>query len=351
MSSVVVEVVPAGNSGSAGAQAVIWSSLKIRKSLDEICHSVELEIPVSEKLKIHKHDKIIVWYLCKHITESSFDFVYRQKARRITTVMVDSIADSTDASSKSVTVYGRSPARDIIDSKWSGAIMGNPDLLKVLTEIAKPFDITVYHMPTNQNNTNTISSFSWENESPWTKLLTEADNQGYIITSNQKGELYLTKVGNTPATGFFVTEGVNTASVESEENGAEQYHTYIVKACGNEATVTDSTCKNKRIFTINLTDFVIGEDKLKRRAQTEMLRRRENKIKITVPGLGLTDRQIASMGSTSQKEIFWEVNFLIPVNLHSHGVNANMLVSQVEYTIDASSCHCNITVVKPEAYK
>lgn len=120
---------------------------------------------------------------------------------------------------------------------------------------------------------------------------------------------------------------------------------------GNQGKAIDSTCPNKRKLTINLSEFITDQEQLNRRAKTEMLRRRENKITCTLSGWGLTEEQIRKLGGTYHKEIFWEVNLLIPVKLPSCNVNANMLISQVEYTADTKSFSCDVTLVKPEAYR
>lgn len=332
-------------SSGGKARRLVWKSIRLRKSLDEICHSLEAVLPYAERANINKHDTVQVRYKNPYITDNDGE-------RPVSTLYVDTVDDSTDTQEKSITVIARSPARDIIDSQWSDRISGSPDLLTVVQTISKRFGIQAMHMPTNQNGTKAVYSFSWENESPWAKLLTEADAQGYILTSNQIGNLYLWK----PATGvrkegFMLTEGVNVKSVRNSDNGSEQFHEYVVKCCGKEGTAVDSTCRNKRILTINLSEFIMDQEKLNRRARTEMLRRREKKITCTVAGWGLTDRQIRNLGSTFQKEVFWETNFLIPVKLPSSGIDANMLVSQVEYSADASSVSCDITLVNPEAYR
>lgn len=339
MSSIVIKVTPAGG---GSARTLTWKRVKIKKSLDEICHSLELELPKAEQKNVHKHDKIIVWYNSPLLPQR----------RRITTVLLDEVGGNVEGGSQTVLCTGRSVARDIIDSQWSGTIKESPDLLTVTKTVAKPFEIEVIHMPTNQNGTKPVHSFSWESESPWVKLLAEADNQGYLITSNQKGNLYVWKAATgIRGEGFAVKEGVNTIRISSTEIGAEQFHTYVVKGGGLEGTVTDSTCPNNRILTIALSDESVSQETVERRARTEMLRRRESNIVVTVPGWGLSDAQIKKLGSTDYKEIFWEVNFLIPVSTPSLGIDDNLLITQVEYTADASTMRCDLTLSNKEVYQ
>jgi prophage tail gpP-like protein len=72
---------------------------------------------------------------------------------------------------------------------------------------------------------------------------------------------------------------------------------------------------------------------------------------VTVSGWGLGDRQIQSLGETIRREVFWNPNFLIPVNIPSSGLRGNLLVSEVEYEADETVETSSLTLVNPEAYK
>jgi prophage tail gpP-like protein len=207
---------------------LLWLNIKIRKSLDDICHTLELEIPKDERLNVGKHDKIDVRYENNLVKDSD-------GRRRVTTVLVDEVAASADIKKHSIMVLGRSPARDIIDSTWSG-MLADMTLGQVVKEIGKTFNIDCATFPTDEpDNTKTVYGFSWENESPWAKLINEADSQGYILTSNEAGGLYIWAVASAVRReGFHLTEGQNIKTAEWKENGAEQYHTYIVTGGGAE---------------------------------------------------------------------------------------------------------------------
>jgi len=354
-------IVQAADPGSYSFRELLWRKLLIRKSLDEICHYMELTLPDSEKDKIHKHDKVEIRVYNENISESEDN----DRKRRITTIMVDEVTCTVDASQKSLTVVGRSPARDIIDSAWYDWCPNQMKLEEIANFIAAPFfdaigiellDIDndkrphVTRMPTNGPETGPVFSFSWEAESPWTKLINEADNQGYVFTSNEAGNLYLMKADGIIHEGFFIEEGRNIREIQTTQNGAEQFHEYVIKAAYKEAKQIDNTCKNNRKLFINLTDPNIAQEVLDRRAITEMRRRKHNKTVATVTGWGLTDPQIRALGNTYHREIFWNPNFLIPVNIPSIGLNGSLLISQVEYTADPSSMTSTITLVNKEAY-
>jgi prophage tail gpP-like protein len=327
---------------------LVWRKIKVRKSLDEICHYMELELPASERDKIHKHYKIEVRLHSVYITPDDNP----DGTKRVTTVMADAVTDVTGTAQKGLLIIGRSPARDIIDSTWGDIILNSQNLEYVAGKVAERFGIKVQRMPTNSPETGPVFSFSWENESPWQKLIAEADNQGYIFTSNEAGDLYLWKVAVGPRDeGFSLTEGSNIRNIQATENGAEQFHEYVVKGGGHPpAREIDSTCKNNRVMTINLTDPMVSKGTLGRRALTEMLRRQGNRTTVTVSGWGLSESHIKAWGSTHQKEIFWNPNFLIHVKIPSSGLDDNLLISQVEYQADESSMTTALTLVNQKAY-
>jgi prophage tail gpP-like protein len=332
---------------AASGRELLWRHIKIKKSIDDICHTLELEIPAGERAKVRKHERIEVRYENSLVRDSGGE-------RRVTSVLVDEIAASADAAKHSVVVIGRSPARDIIDSTWSD-IRINMTLYKLTEYIGKEFGITDCSNIPNPNQdsdydpTEKVPIFSWENESPWTKLIAEADSQGFVLTSNEAGGLYILK-GPLRHDGFHLTEGQNKKTIEWKENGGEQYHEYTVNGGGRDAIVTDNTCNSKRKLTINLTNPIIEPEKLRRRAETEMRRRRENRATVTVPGWGLTDAQIKNLGETIRKEIFWVPNLLIPVSMPSLGLRANLLIAEVEQEASADAASSAITLVNREAY-
>jgi prophage tail gpP-like protein len=341
MSRIIVKNVTRGTE-------LLWRHIRIKKSLDDICHTLELEIPAGERTKVRKHDKIEV--RCNNPLVKKSD-----GKPRVVTVLVDEITASADVSRHGVLVMGRSPARDIVDSTWGGSnnegTLEDETLREIVKHIGAKFGITCDSFPTNKPDpTQKVPVFSWQNESPWTKLVTEADNQGFILTSNEAGNLYLWKPGILHE-GFSLTEGRNIKSIQWTENGAEQYHEYIVTGGGYAARVIDNTCNNNRVLTIDLTYPKIDQEKLNGRAKTEMRRRNETRITVTVDGWGLTDEQIKRLGNTDGKEIFWVPNLLIPISAPSLGLNASLSIAEVEQEASPEAVSSTITLVKQEAYE
>jgi prophage tail gpP-like protein len=309
---------------------------------------MDLEIAPGERGKARKHDRIEARCENALVKDAS------NGRRLVTTVLVDEITDNADGARHSVRVVGRSPARDIIDSTWSEdyRTMTPRELTRA---IGKRFGIACYTFTQKKGDpdlTESVSGFSLENESPWQKLLNEAANQAYIFCSSQAGDLYLWKPKAVDLKlGRHLTEGVNVKSIKWTENGAEQFHEYVVTGGGSPARVIDETCRSKRILTIDIDDPYVSRTKLLRRARTEMNRRKENRVTATVSGWGLTDEQIKALKLPHEgKEIFWEPNPLIPVKAPSLGLDMNLLIAEVEHEAGPDVFGSTVTVVNRAAY-
>lgn len=332
---------------TAGGAHLAWRHMVIRKSLDDICHTLDLEIAPGERAKVHKHDRLEVRYANPLIKDSR-----EAGGRRVTTVLVDEVSANADSQKHVVTVKGRSPARDIIDSTWSEDF-AEMTLRELVRAVGRRFGIKCDTFPAYaEDPTQLISNFWLENESPWVKLVSQADNQGYIFTSSEAGDLYLWKpAAAVRGEGFKLAEGVNIKTIGWTENGAEQFHEYIVRGGGEEEPVIDDTCSGSRILTLDITDPDFPPDQLRRRAESEMRRRRKDSVTATVSGWGLTDEQIKRLGNvTGGKEVFWVPNLLIPVIAPSMGLNAKLLISEVEYEAYPDTFGTSITAVHREAY-
>jgi hypothetical protein len=88
---------------TTGGNKLVWRGLKIIKSLDHICHTLELETAPGELSKVHKHDRIEVRCENTNIKDSG-------GARLVTTVLVDEVGASAGIKRHTVLVTGRPPA-------------------------------------------------------------------------------------------------------------------------------------------------------------------------------------------------------------------------------------------------
>jgi prophage tail gpP-like protein len=153
---------------ATSGKKLLWRHIKIKKSLDDICHTLELEIPAGERAKIHRHEKIEARYENSLVKDSG-------GRRRVATVMVDEITAGADVSKHSVMIMGRSPARDIVDSAWGGDNDGfllNNTLYRITKHICGKFKIACGIIPKDQGDiTEPVAVFPGRTKAPGQNLL------------------------------------------------------------------------------------------------------------------------------------------------------------------------------------
>jgi len=346
-----------------------WQRVYIRKSLDEICHYAEFEAGEVDAPNIHAHDKVMIEY-------GTGDF-----KRLVTTVYVDTKKRVLNNQKFSYLFTCRSAARDIIDSSWTDDIgrTGNILFSHAVYKIASVFSIpiavfgvdslgrsvNVNPESATNNPTTMISVFSWKNESPWAKLLQEADSQGILLSSSETGGLYIWKVASAERTeGFRLDQDKNIEEFEEEEDGTQQFNSYVFIGAENHrgaptAKAEDTTCPNKRIMTVNVPDVSISLPRLNQRALTEKNRRACKKIRCRVTGWGLNEQQLSALGKDrTGKQTLWDVNFLIPVKIPKLGVTdttneerpSRKLINQVEFAVEKDAVSCTLQLVERSVY-
>jgi len=324
-----------------------WTSLVGRKSLDELCHYIEIETDVADRKRIAKHMKFGIYY--SRTVNKGLSIVRKP----VLTGLVDNVDLESSSKRSSFKFNGRSAARNIVDSKWSDTIKGKT-LFGVVKAIGSKFGIECAMLGTGRTDTTAvIEEFAFENESPWELVQQEAANQGFLVTSNQIGGLYVWKLASGQNEwGFTVKEGENITSFKDSESGSNQFYKYILKADGIQEEGKDDTCLDTtRVLTLNLPDRDMKKEKLKRRVETEIRRRRERRISVGLASWALPSELIeANSKRPGGNEIFWELNFLTPVQIPTLGIKDNLITSQVEYRADKASMSCDVQLSNPKEY-
>ena len=333
-----------------GKQYATFQRLNIRKSLDDICHSLEMDVSANVVWNIHKHDILKV--------RCTLDGV----EQLLTTVEVDDIERLLNAQGKSYRIMGRSQARNLIDSSYSGQLR-QLTLSQLCQRICKDFQIPFKSWVAK---TDLIESFEWENESVWQKLLSQVVAQQCLLYSSQSGGLYLNRVsGRARPEGFVLQQTQNIEEVNKREAGRDQYQNYLVIGENGKGRARDATCSRPRTLTLNMSDSTMSEQDLQRWATVQMQRRRGVELQVKLPGWGLdrqklevVKRRAAASDMTGDKkkklwgfEIFWGVNFYTMVDLPDYGFEKKyLLTTAVEYSVESDKISCNVTLKDRENY-
>lgn len=315
-----------------------YSSLSIKKSIDEICHTADIVCPLNELKKVKRHDRIIIKAV-----------MWNNDERNVTTTLIDDISAVLNNSQKQMTIHSRSYARDIIDSVDSGRIEGGT-LTEVVKKIAQKYNpnIAVSHYPTDKDDSPPIKSFTWENESVWQKLMILAENNGYSIASNQGSGLYVWNKSQylSGIPNHSLKEGQNIKSASLNKKGYEQFNCYRIKGNYSIGEKIDNECNTKRVFTLFFTDENISQKELLKRAESELKRRKSDEININVHGWGLSEKEIKNQGimNGSKKEVFYEPKQQINVIIPSFNINGYKVIKSVELILNNDEFSSNIVL-------
>lgn len=331
-------------SDNSKTNLIKFYSLTVRKSIDEICQSAEIHCPLSEFKKVQKHDKIFI----KAVMD------WNNEERAFCYILVDSIAATLNNNEKSMTIIGRSYARDLVDSVDTGMINGGT-LVQLVQRVASKYNssIKVEHYPTGQDPSPNIEFFDWENESVWQRLLNTAENNGYSIASNNIGNLYVWKketyLANNANHKFIENENIISASLNM--NASEQFNKYCVKGNYEDVEKIDSTCKTKRVFTINFSDEYISSQELKIRAESELKRRKSPELNIELKGWGLSDEIITKkkIENKNKIEVFFEPKHKVPVIIPSLNIDNVMIIKDATYTLNKDEFSSSLNLVDRSA--
>ncbi len=333
-----------------GKQYASFQRLNVRISLDDICHSLEMDVSENVAWNVHKHDILEVRYTLGGVP------------RLVTTVEIDDIDRLLNAQSKSYRILGRSQARNLIDSSYSGQF-SQLTLSQLCQRICGDFKIPFKNWA---GKTDLIESFEWENESVWQKLVSQAVAQQCLFYSSQVGGLYLDRVsGRARPEGFVLQQTQNIEEVNKREIGREQFRHYVVIGENGKGKATDATCRRPRTLTLNMSDSTMSEQDLRRWAIVQMRRRRGVELQVKLPGWGLDEQKldvvkqrVAVSDMTAEKkkklfgfEIFWGVNFYTLVDLPDYGFDKKyLLTTAVEYSVESDKISCNVTLKDRENY-
>jgi len=258
---------------------------------------------------------------------------------------------SIGTESNSISLSGRCRTGDLVDC----SILDAPgswkeiDPLKLITTICDPFDIKVIRKADLGEK---LQDFSINGgESVYEAITRICENRAILPISDAKGNLVLTTIGDARASDKLIYE-YNIISAQLSQNYKDRFSHVLVKGQqGNKGNGWDKG-----------TTGIFGK------AEDENVDRWRPKI--IVPGSGLTNEgaktraawetQIrAGRSSTIQVNIagwrqytqeLWRENLIVFVVIPHLGVEGDMLVKDVEYTLNSTGRSLSMGLVLPEIY-
>lgn len=296
----------------------LWKTVRITRSLETLSGSWELT--AAGRPAMRPGDDVIV----------------ALAGTRVLTGFIDDVSWQIDAKSQSVTVSGRDRTADLVDCSVVGARQYSQITLMALAQqLTKPFGITVVGATGGQFDSLTLQP----EETVFSALERAARMRGYLLTSNERGELVLARP-RTTGVASVLTLGDNLLSAMTSVSMREPHSRYIVQSQTLEDTVgqsstteTDAEVKRYRPLVIASQQ---GDDPRTRARWTRQVRRARG-----------TRVNCAVYGWLNGKEL-WSPNQM--VRIVTPDITMDLLVVGTTFSRDEQGTRTELECVRPGAY-
>ncbi len=269
----------------------------------------------------------------------------------VITGYVDKVTPSFDKESHKLEVSGRDKAGDMVDSSamdGTGQYINLP-IDQIVTKVAEPYGINVTN---NAGSLKKLETFNRDQGSTAFETIQKLAKKGkFLAVSDGKGGIELTRASTKSMTTALV-QGQNILAANCDYDASKKHSHYHVKGqkqgkdtdtvkkiAHNKAVVTNEYVNRYRPLLI-IDDGQSDEQSVQDRAEWEAAIRqaKATKADITVNGWQEGSGQL------------WGINRLVKVESSWLGMNAMMLITSVNFTLDDNGELAKITVSQPSAY-
>lgn len=316
-----------------------WKSVRITRSIESLAGSFALD--VSDRWGEE------MWAI---LEEDACEV--RIDGTPVISGYVDKRSISAAAGARTLSYSGRDRAAALVDSsvqlsRWT---FRNVNVADFAAAIAKPFGVPVSVQPglVLPKVPKLVIS---PGDTAYEAIKRAAGDDGVMIASDGRGGIVLTRAGGARAAALI--EGQNILSAGVEYDGADRYHRYVI---ATQAAGTDDAAGNATRVQAEAIDegvrradrvLLIRPDKgynvetARRRADWEARIRAARAETVTV----------AVQGWKQPSGMLWDVNLTTRVAASRLlGVEGDMLISQVEFSLGDQGKVSQLKLVRPDAF-
>jgi prophage tail gpP-like protein len=269
----------------------------------------------------------------------------------VITGYVDKRSLAYSATEHTLAVSGRDKTGDLVDcsavlSKWE---FRNVDVLTLAARVASPFGVGVSSdVPTRPVAKLSVSP----GDSAFDVIERACRMVGMLPVADGRGGILLTRAGTARAH-TELREGVNILSARAEYDGSSRFRSYTAlgQAQGTDelhgaAASVRGTAEDAEVKRATRTLLVRAEGNVTR-AQARVRAQWE----ATVRAARADEVTIVVQGWTQGNGAVWPVNQIARVHSPTIGVDGEMLISQVVYSIDNDAgTTTQLTLRRPDAF-
>lgn len=331
-------------------EIVGWQSVQIQRSLDTVADSfnVSLSSPFSSaatQVTIRDGDPVKVTY----------DGIL------VLSGYIDDVEENSDASSFTLSISGRSKAKDLVDcSALHKGAWRNTPLFIIIEDLAKPFGILV---ATELTDMPVERSFRLQDsETAWDAIHRLVSDYGCRVVSRPDGTLVLTRTGRRVYPDVVIERGVNVVSGGVKRSESERFSQYIFKA---SAAADDDNYGDAAASAYALTDEGVGryrplvvhkegkggklQSALKQAAAWER-NTRAGKSQ-TLSYRVLTPGDPSRSWEMPNGHGLWAPNLVVAVRDSNHLVDGQFLITSVTFNRSNAGTTTQLELTHPEAYE
>lgn len=270
----------------------------------------------------------------------------------VITGWIDAATPEFDASSRGLKVEGRDRAADLVDcaalntpGSWS-----NRTLAQIAGDLVAPFGLTA---AARTDVGAPFRKFSLQQgETVWEALERLARFRGLLAVPTPAGQIEFITPGQRRA-GFSLRQGVELKAASAEHDGRDRFSSYVIKgqssgddetngvgAAGPKAEVRDPAIKRYR------PTLIVAEEQatlasLQARGGWEASVRAAAGQKVDLTVQGWRDPAGA----------IWQADLVVPVSAPWLGVDHDLLIADVAFSLDDSGSTTKLTCTPPDAYR
>lgn len=318
-----------------GADYYGWETASVTRSIDQQASTFTVDVSNETKIDLVPGDELQVLY----------------GDSLLMTGLVDVLSVSYSSDSHILSMAGRSKTKDLIDSSAVITRQFKGQTIKQIAEaLVEPHGISVIV----QGEAETINDYQVEanGETVFAALQRLADMQQYTLTDDIDGNLVFARLGKTTSANILKTgSGILSCDYSISEQG--RYAAYIVKAqtkgsdidygkqiCQIYSTANDPGCRKNRVLIVNADTDMDGEQANKKAQwQQQANAGKSLELKYTVQGW---------TGSAGE---LWRENTLIYIEDSIIGFTGTLILSSINYNLNAGGTTCDLTLNHPSAYE
>ena len=266
----------------------------------------------------------------------------------VLTGYTDEVTRTRSANTTTVSISGRSKAGDLIDCSAALGEYSNYDLGQILKAICSQYDIKADVSGYNPVSFESVAITPGETSQAVISRL--ARKQGYIVYSGSDGVVNLARAGSSYYEGGLV-DGENTLSFSKKQNMSGRFHDYKIIGQGNfeagdygdssnvAASALDSGARAGRYLVI-VGDSAMDDKDAIARVNWEASRRAGDSLSVTVT--------VPAFLAPNNKP--WEINKMIKVKSDYCGIDRDLLISGVSFSLSDSGSVTSLTLQPRESF-